>query len=359
MANKFLSFLFGSNKPIIRENTFLLWEPCSKSHGEILPGYAKYLLDLGYEVSVLTTAENIKGGLFERFNDEKLFINKLGKNQVRKYFKKNNLSDVKGLLVTTIGKLCDSVHYDDAYNSFNKDVDRKKIYFVEHEAKGSIDNGTWKEDLITLRKLNYKNANSVVINPHYFGEGVKVTDKNEDVTNFITIGALRAKRKNSGMLVEAAEKLHNKGITNFRITVVGKGKLKDLPKHLRKYFDIKGRLQYGKMYSEIEKADYLLTAYDSQNPAHQRYVTTGTSGNFQLVFGFLKPCVIDTGFAEINDFNGDNAVLYNGVEDYANALERAINLSQAEYKNMQNCLKQTADRIYEESLNNLRGLING
>ena len=225
-----------------------------------------------------------------KMRDEEIY------QKLKKEYENNRrgLSDVKGLLVTTIGKLCDSVHYDDAYNSFNKDVDRKKIYFVEHEAKGSIDNGTWKEDLITLRKLNYKNANSVVINPHYFGEGVKVTDKNEDVTNFITIGALRAKRKNSGMLVEAAEKLHNKGITNFRITVVGKGKLKDLPKHLRKYFDIKGRLQYGKMYSEIEKSDYLLTAYDSQNPAHQRYVTTGTSGNFQLVFGFLKPCVIDT-----------------------------------------------------------------
>ena len=43
-------------KPIIKENTFLVWEPCGKSHAEVVPGFVKYLLDLGYHVSVLVSS---------------------------------------------------------------------------------------------------------------------------------------------------------------------------------------------------------------------------------------------------------------------------------------------------------------
>ena len=297
-------------KPIIKENTFLVWEPCGKSHAEVVPGFVKYLLDLGYHVSVLVSPNAYKEKLFARFReDENISYNKMSQKQIRTYFKRSDLSDVKGVLVTTVGKLCTAPYYEQVDQTFNKKADRKKLFYVEHEISERVDTNNLPETMITLRKMDYKGAKTVVVNPHYFGE-VKITDKNEDVTNFITIGALRAKRKNSSMLVEAAEQLHSKGITNFKITVVGKGKLKYLPKYLRPYFDIKGRLQYDKMYSEIEKADYILTAYDSKNAAHQRYVTTGTSGNFQLAFGFLKPCIIEADFAEINNFNSDNSVLY-------------------------------------------------
>lgn len=347
-----------NNKPIIKENTFLLWEPCSKSHSEVLPGFAKYLLDLGYEVSVLTTQKNIKEGLFSKFQNDKLFINNLSQRKIRKYIKNNDLSNVKGVLTTTAGKLCDSIHYNNMYSAFNKNADKKKLFFVEHEIKPSVDEGTWNNKLITLRKMNYKNADSVVVNPHYFGE-IKQTKKNEDFTNFITIGALRAKRKNSNIIIDAVEKLHNKGIENFKVTIVGKGTLKDLPSHLRKYFDIKGHLGFKKMYEEIEKSDFILTAYDDKNVSHQRYNTTGTSGTFQLVYGFLKPCIIVESFAQINDFTLDNSIFYKNIEDYKNALEKAIKLSSSDYKKMQDNLKQTVDKIYKNSLNNLKELING
>jgi hypothetical protein len=347
-----------NNKPQIKENTILLWEPCSKSHSEILPGFAKYFLDLGYEVSVLTNPINIKNGLFSKFQNDKLFLNNLSQRKIKKYFKNNDLSDVKGVLITTIGKLCDSIHYNDAYEAFNKNANKNKLFFVEHEIKPSVDEGTWNNKLITLRKMNYKNADSIVINPHYYGD-IKAKLKNEDFTNFITIGALRAKRKDSHIIVKAVEELHNKGIENFKVTVVGKGTLKDLPKHLRKYFDIKGHLVFDKMYKEIENSDFILTAYDDKNSLHQRYNTTGTSGTFQLVYGFLKPCIIVESFAQINDFNKDNSILYSDIKDYSNAMEYAIKLSQSDYKKMQDNLKSTTDMIYQNSLNNLKELLNG
>ena len=39
-------------------------------------------------------------------------------------FKKDNLEDVAGVLITTVGKICDSVHYEDCYNFFNEKVDK-------------------------------------------------------------------------------------------------------------------------------------------------------------------------------------------------------------------------------------------
>ena len=77
MLIKYIKSLFAPKIPVIKNNTFLLWEPCSKSHSEVLPGYAKYLLDLGYHVSVLCVPERIKEGLFSRFNNRNLSINYL------------------------------------------------------------------------------------------------------------------------------------------------------------------------------------------------------------------------------------------------------------------------------------------
>ena len=354
-TNLFKQILFGKT-PIIKENTFIVWEPCSKNHSEVVPGYVKYLLDLGYHVSVIVNPKNYKDGLFSRFENENVSLNKISRKQVKKFFKHNELSNVKGILVTTAGKLCDSIHYEQCYETFNPKTDKSKIFLVEHEAAHSVDEGTWKNDLITLRKLNYKGANSVVVNPHYFGE-VKLTQKNNDIVNFVTVGAIQGKRKNNDLIINAVRELHEKGLRNFKITVIGKGHLKKLPLELQPYFDIKGRLPFDKMYDEIEKADFLITSYDVNKPAHIRYNTTGTSGNFQLVYGFLKPCVIVESFGEINGFSNENSILYKCDSDYAEALVKAINMSQEEYQNLQKNLKDYTENLYSLSKDNLKQLI--
>ena len=61
---KYLMPIFDCKKPIIKDNTFIVWEPCSKSHSEVVPGYVKYLLDLGYHVSVIVNSNRLKEGLF-------------------------------------------------------------------------------------------------------------------------------------------------------------------------------------------------------------------------------------------------------------------------------------------------------
>ena len=226
-----------------------------------------------------------------------------------------------------------------------------------HEAKPSVDEGKWNNNLITLRELDYKGTQSVVINPHYFGI-VKNNNKKNDVVNFISVGALRAKRNNANIIVNAVKKLHEKGITNFKVTVVGKGHIRDLPKELRKYFDIKGRLGFKDMYNEIEKADYILTSYDDKNEKHRRYVTTGTSGSFQLSYGFNKPIIIIRSFADINGLDEGNSIFYNSPECYDEAMQRAISISDEEYKLLKENLKKRSDYVYNKSLNNFKELIN-
>ena len=124
-----------------------------------------------------------------------------------------------------------------------------KLFFVEHEAKHALDAGTWLESLITLRELNYKNAKSVVVNPHYFVD-IKITPKN-NITNFVMVGAIKPYKKNDNTIIEAVLKLAKQGITNFKITVIGKGHIKNIPANIRKFFDMKGRLSFTKMYDEI------------------------------------------------------------------------------------------------------------
>ena len=356
LIKTYISPLFDYKKPVIKSNTFIVWEPCSKSHSEVVPGFCKYLLDLGYHVSVIVNPPKYKEGLFSRFKDENLTLNKMSRKQIKEFFKKDSLQEAAGILVTTAGKLCDSIHYEQCYETFNPNMDKSKLFLVEHESKHAVDAGSWKESLITLRKLDYKGAKSTVVNPHYFGE-VKITPKNENVTNFITIGAIQGKKKNNDLIINSVKELHDKGIHNFKITVIGKGHLKKLPKEIQKYFDIKGRLPFDKMYEELEKADFMLTSYDKTNPMHIRYNTTGTSGNFQLVYGFLKPCIIVEEFAPINGFTKENAILYKEDENFSGALIAGINMSAEEYSKMQNKLKEYEQKLYKESLENLERLI--
>ena len=44
LIEKIHNLFTPQSSPIIKENTFIVWEPCSKSHSEVVPGFCKYLL---------------------------------------------------------------------------------------------------------------------------------------------------------------------------------------------------------------------------------------------------------------------------------------------------------------------------
>ncbi len=354
---KLATMIFGREiPPVISPNTFIVWEPCTHSHAEVVPGYVQYLLDLGFDVSVFATPERFDEGLFSRFKNNRISLNRLRQRSIRRFFRKNGLLQARGILITTARKISGKDTYQTELELFSGKTAGQKILLVEHDIKATFDNGSLTPQIITLRKAHYKNAITTVINPHYFGN-INTTKSKAEIVNFITIGAMRGKRRNTRLLIEAATALHDKGITNFKITVIGRGGLRTVPSHIRKHFDIKGRVDFANLYAELEKADFFLTLLDPDNPQHDRYITTGTSGSFQLIYGFVKPCLIADKFAAINGFNNSNSVVYATNDDLPQAMSEAIAMNPDSYTAMQQALKGQADALYAESLENLRRLI--
>ena len=342
----FLNSINPAMRPVIDDNTFLLWEPCSMNHAEVVPGFTKYLLDLGYSVSILVEPEQIDEGLFSLFGENKhVFLNRMTGKNTRNFLLKYGLARAKGILISTI---TDKIRIKDIPLAPGQ-----KILCVSHDVRS--DAASIDERTITLRRADYNGLKTVVINPHYFGE-VQPHTKNR-IVNFISVGALRGKRRNAALLVEAAEKLYRAGARDFRITVIGKGTIRGLPKEMHPFFRITGRLEFREMYKEIQQADFFLPLLDPLNPEHDRYITTGTSGSFQLIHGFLKPPVIASRFAPINGLDGHNSIIYESNAYLAAAMEKAILMTAEDYCTMRKNLDRYSQSLYRESLENLRRLI--
>lgn len=348
-------FLRGGAAPVSNERTFYLWEPCTYSHAEVVPGFAKYLLEAGFEVAVLVTPARIDEGLFQLLEHPSLRIHRLPQRAIRRHFRKHGLGAAAGILVTTSGKLASPGDYASERAFFGQRQPHQKVILVEHDVKAGADAATLTPDIITLRKACYGEVATTVINPHHFGD-IPPHPKNPR-TRFVTVGALRPKRRNFDLLLGAVGHLHAEGVTDFQVDVIGKSSRRHIPSHLRPYFALHGRLNFSEMYSVVASADYLLPLLDPENPSHQRYVRTGTSGSFQLAYGFAKPCILESTFAPIHHLDATNALLHEGNARLTGALKEAIALSPEAYARKREALAATASRLAARSAANLKTLL--
>ncbi|MDR0423758.1 MAG: hypothetical protein LBH46_04190, partial [Rickettsiales bacterium] len=115
-----------------------------------------------------------------------------------------------------------------------------------------------------------------------------------------------------------------------------------------------GDVSYEKMYSLLEESDYLITTL---NPIqHKKYLESVVTGNLGLTYGFQKPMLIQKEFAKHYDI-ADKAIVYEDERDLHEAILRAINLSDSEYKEIQNKLETSKDKLFGQSLNNLKEVL--
>lgn len=344
--------------PEVDGNTFILWEPCSKSHGEVVPGYVRYLQNLGYEVLVLMTPARLKEGLFSRFDEDGVRHGRLSQRQIRRFVKTPAMQKAAGLLVTTVGKLPETTAGAGELETVFGKQGPKQMFFVDHDVRKSVDRGIWDKRFITLRKLDYKNAESTVVNPHFFGT-VDVTPKSSGKTVLLAVGAARSKRGNLPLVFQSAMDAVRQGHSEFEIRLIGKPGTDPVPEPIRPNVSILGQVPFDRLYREIENADFLLTSFQENNEDHEFYKTGGTSGAFQLSYGFSTPMIVQETFGQLNDLNDRNAIMYRGDEEMTDAILRAINLDKQSYAVMQKKLQATAARLYEMSLKNLKVMING
>jgi len=342
----------------IKENTVLIIEPTA-SHGEVIPGYVKYFHDLGYNIDILIRPELQALNPLARLNLDNVRLFTLQKEYYNEFFKKKSIKNYKLLFFTShlMYEWVGCMPWLDAFGHFPELENlRNKIYTVEHHLDTTDKNLLENKRVVALANLPHADNLISAINPHYFGD-INVTSKNSHVTNFIMVGAIEKERRNCDLMFKAVEYLHNKKISNFKVTVVGRGNLGSIPSEIRSYFNVLGRIPYDKMYSKLEMADFFLPLLDPENVLHERYITDGTSGSFQLIYGFKKIAIIAEKFASIHNYNEDNSIIYKSNADLGEAMEKAIQMSNTKYIEKQNNLQKTTDIIYQQSLQNLKSII--
>ena len=118
-----------------------------------------------------------------------------------------------------------------------------------------------------------------------------------------------------------------------------------------------GRVDYQTMFQKLNESDFILPLLDPEVESHKRYMDSGTSGTFQLVYGFNKPCIIHKTFADIYGFNEQNSIIYNNNERFVEAMQKAINITNDEYKSLQEALTKITKAIENNSIHNLQHIL--
>lgn len=348
IVNRFTIHDFLTHK--INPNTILVTDPI-RPHGEVMPGVIKYCQDLGYNVEVLITNDKKVEKPFPMFKKLKVFS--FGNTIYYKALQLKKMNQYKYIIFTSCRVYSSKgIHFIFDYRK-NDVIPPEKFLLIEHHLELISQKELQKYTFLALPFFADK-FHAKMINPHYFGE-IPLHKKNKKI-KFVVAGVIENKRKNHDLLIDTILELEKRGIHNYEIIVIGSGNLKINNPIAKKKIKILGRLTYEKMYKVINKSDYILALLDPNNKEHNRYITDGTSGTYQLSYGLLKPLVINEKFTELYKLNNDNSVIYQGNE-LANAIEKAVVESNKEYQTRVKNLKVLAQNIYQKSLNNLEELI--
>jgi hypothetical protein len=322
----------------------------------VVPGYAHYLLELGYDVSVLLTPQRLDEGLFGRMQHPRLTLNRIPQAAIVRHFARHGLGRARGIMISTARKIGFDRSYVSERGLFGTLAPGQRLLLVEHDVKVPVEDGFIDRNCVSLRPIEYRGVRTPGVNPHWFGE-VALPVKNPDRVGFIVVGALRARSRNVDALFAAVSALHRAGRRDFHIVFVGEGSLRDVPAELRGCFTVAGRVDFSELYLRMERADFVLSLLDPQNPDHEFYATTGTRGHFQLVYGFAKPALVARRFAEAHRLTPRESIVYERNEGLADAMHAALAMSAEEYRSMQTALAGLAADIRRESLGALRAVI--
>lgn len=329
----------------------------NECHGENLPSIFKYFYDLGYKPDILITDEHVKSKSTDIIKFFKPNVTIITEEQMKRVIESDVLNIYKMVFFATYNatwiptkpiiqdfyNVKDAKYINCGYLHHLELLDRCKKHGCHVFAVANLDN-------------QYISPEDVLI-PDYFGN-VKITQKNKK-TNFIMVGAINSGQRNCNLLIDAVSELVDKGVKNFKVTVIGRGKLENIPKKIRKYLNIKGRLIYQKMFREMEKADFFLPLMDPENPEHDRYITKGSSGSYNLIYGFAKPCIIHRKFTLHHGLDNENSIIYDSNNELADAMQKAMTIDDETYSKMQTKLNDTHKKTYQKSLQNLKNYLNG
>ena len=333
---------------IVGKKSVLIAEP-HFAHGECLPGWTKYFQELGYEVDIITRYENFAENPFCNYpNPPRMFAGSL--RMLKKWLGDKRIAEYEYVFISTtvIWDFPPYVHFVD-FLGFTPHG-KHGCLFIDHAPNMFFKQYNERTLVRQNRIFTLSNLPEMPqLNPHYFGEFAK--RKRNKKTTFVAIGRINKNARNYDSLIESARKLAADK-KDFSVRVIGNGEM-DIPEDLRRHIVHLGRLDYPKMYAEIERADFIIAGLDPFCEGQHQYLTGCTTGNLQLSLGFLKPMLISRMFGEHYELTDKNSLLYTDNE-LLPAMEKAVKMTDSEYSKMQSTLRAMADETYARSLANLK-----
>lgn len=336
----------------VRKNSVLLIE-ANDSHGEVIAGYLKYFQNLGYRVDVLLNSKIATENPFCRLDvsDVRVFVS--GYLFLKKFLKQDKISEYKHIMLMTSAVYFyrENDYYISALRYYPELKKHPSLLIVEHELNDIEKLG--EQSFVKMKRLITLGhfSKGVFAAPVLFGN-LRITQKNE-LTTFICVGSIRNVRKNYQQLIDATLRLVHEN-KSFKIVIVGDGKLEHLPQEVHPYIEITGRLDFPKMFSKMEEADFYLPLLDAENVEHERYITTGVTGSAQLIYAFAKVPVLHPKFAPFYRFNDQNAIV---TKDLFEGMKQAVEMSEEEYALKQKALKNLAVSLEKETQNNFKDIL--
>ena len=338
------------------ENKSVLLVEMQQCHGECIIGMAKYFIELGYNVDVILNNLEAKLNPFSDYKSNNINIFSLPPNMIKDLLCSDIVERYDHLYFNSDRfaeqSICEYLGQDIKYPA------GKTITMCHHAEKfDDIDFNTKNSVILTLAKLPIlDNKCYKVVNTHFY-KNIKKHNKNQ-ITQFVVVGNIEAFRKNHNLLIDVVQELSINNEKPFKIIVISRFGEFLIPQKLKQYFEFKSKLPYKDMYYEIENADFLLTLFDVDNEAHDRYIYSGVSGSYQLSYGFNIPVVIPYKFqTEINGFNESNSIGYKNNSTLKDAMKFCIEMKQDEYNKYKLNLQELEKSIHDTSINNLRSIL--
>lgn len=364
-------------------NRILLLEPNSY-HGEVLPGLTKYFEDIGYVVDVY---------LQKKVYEEQPFCRYLHSGKLLSY----NMENIREILSADTIRKYDFLVLSSMEYGHDGKIERFLDYIgfipdTKYGVLGIYHTVTFIDEFKDTALLNegrlfclseFQVQNNMfklrMLNPHYFCNDLKLLSDFQDKRKFLVIG-------NAAELQILADNVHSldqKLRDEISIKYIGGGStaiinqirlfirnpikhvdfigrtIKFLKSHLKNNLNESnvisklGRLCFCDMYAEIENTDFIIVMIDKDNPKHQHYLNKVTSGIFQIIIGFHKPCIIQKDVADVYGFTEQNSITYE-KKNLCPAITRAIQMTDLEYQYMRCNLDNLEKQIYHKSLENLK-----
>ena len=332
---------------IIENKSILIFEP-NPFHYECTPGYAKYFIDLGFNVDVLMN--KIGKDSFHLFKDiEKIRIFIYDNEKQINYFAKfliKFMDNYSLILVQTCYLY--NIHILDNLGLLRNNKAIYVLHNTRYYTSLNFNNITNQNRIWTLGHFSI----GLQVNPHYFGN-IKLRDKNKKTRFFI----VSTNNRHYNYIISAAEKIKNENL-EFEFCVTGyveKFSIDDLNEKIKDNFLFNYNVNFSILYELVESSDYIIINLDPD--IDKSFINKKVTGAIQLSYGFFKPVLINKYFKDAYNMTKENSFIFEKGNFY-NVMKNAILLNNDNYKIMQRKLINLTNMIYYISISNVKKTLN-